>query len=202
MHLLTAILFPAGAVRLSTAVGLGAFGVLALARRDWRPLLAAAVWMIGYEAAFGVGVSFGHDRFRLGLVHSFIWLAIGAVATPALARIGIRTSWRWLLAGLAVWAVWVATGFHVNFHNGTNFDPTAEVLNEVSKTLWALAYFLPLLHVRKAKAGASVGGHAGASAVRSTTNTSSTRQEISNKLRTTRRVSKGATGWTLPAPKR
>jgi hypothetical protein len=79
----------------------------------------------------------------------------------------------------------------VNFHTGTNFDATAEALNEVSKTLWALAYFLPLL--RSARV---------ATVVRSPTDASSTPEETSNKLRTTRRVSKGAAGWILPAPRR
>jgi hypothetical protein len=46
-----------------------------------------------------------------------------------------------------VFAVWVAAGFHVNVNERglAGFDPTAEVLNEGSKTLWAAAYLVPLL---------------------------------------------------------
>lgn len=153
MNVLTAILFPGGAVRLSTALGLGAFGTLALTRRDWRPLAAAVMWMLGFEAAFEITPTFGHDP-RAGVFHALVWgLILGALITPWLARRGVRPA-RWLLlAAFAFFAVWAATGFHVNPHSGVHFDPLAEVLNETSKILWAAAYFLPLLRSGEAMPG-------------------------------------------------
>jgi len=35
----------------------------------------------------------------------------------------------------------------VNEHGLVGLDPTAEALNELAKTLWALAYLVPLLSV-------------------------------------------------------
>lgn len=54
-----------------------------------------------------------------------------------------------------VWAVWIATGFHVNGHTMTGLDPSAEALNEGAKTLWALAYLVPLMRSSRAE-GATV----------------------------------------------
>ena len=147
-------------MRLSTALGLGAFGTLALTRRDWRPLAAAVMWMCGFEAAFEITPAFRHDP-RVGAVHALGWgLILGALVTPWLARRGVRPAWRLLLAAFVFFAVWGATGFHVNPHSGVHFDPLAEALNETSKILWAAAYFLPLLRSGEAMPG--VGAEHGA----------------------------------------
>lgn len=64
------------------------------------------------------------------------------------------TSWvrpdGWLLAAAAAcFFVWVATGFHVNAHTMSSFDPVGEGLNEAAKTLLAVAYLLPLWRSRR-----------------------------------------------------
>ena len=43
-----------------------------------------------------------------------------------------------------VWIIWVAMGLPVS--RATAFSPTAEALNELAKTLWAVAYLVPLLN--------------------------------------------------------
>src|SRR5262249_9579006 len=75
-------------------------------------------------------------------------LGIGFVVYAA--RHGARPSLPLLAAALAVWVVWIATGFHVNGHTMVGFDPAAEALNEGTKTLWALAYLAPLMRSRRA----------------------------------------------------
>jgi hypothetical protein len=138
------ILFPTGNARLSTIVAVAAFVALALSRRSWSPVAACAAWLFGFEAAFDVtGLAAGRPA-ALDVIHLTVYLVL-AVALPLwLARRGVLPSWRLLGAALAIWLVWVATGFHVNEHSMVDFDPVAEVWNEGAKTLWAAAYFLPL----------------------------------------------------------
>ena len=61
----------------------------------------------------------------------------------------------WLMALVAVVCVaWVATGFHVDSHGMVGFEPSAEALNEAAKTLWALAYLVPLCRLRRSSVAA------------------------------------------------
>ena len=89
-------------------------------------------------------------------IHFAGYLAIAGLLPLGLARRGYPPSWPLLAGAAIVWIVWVATGFHVNGHSMVDFSVPAEVWNELSKMLWAAAYFLPL--VRPGRRGLSRGG--------------------------------------------
>src|SRR5579871_3642206 len=131
-------------VRLSTWVALLACGLLAAYRADWRFLVGGAAWLAGFEAAYEASsVLAGHPLpdLRSG---PFALIAAGGVVVLAAGRRGVRPSGPVMVLVAAVWLVWVVTGFHVNGHDTAGLDPAAEALNEVAKTLWAIAYLLPL----------------------------------------------------------
>lgn len=151
MAMLAMVLFPLG-VRLSTWLTVGAFAVIAVRRRDREPLLAAAAWIMGFEAVFQIA-SIALDRLPLGLPGPLFFVAVGVVTVMLAQRAGVRPDRRLIAVALLLMLVWVATGFHLNGHQHgmfslhtriADFDPLAELLNEASKTLWALAYLLPL----------------------------------------------------------
>lgn len=163
------ILFPLG-VRLSTWAALGVFLVLGV--RDRRYWLAAAAWIGGFEVLYQA-TNTSKDLIDTGFHPSVWWapvvvfgvfvLGIGFVVYAG--RHGARPAFPLLAAALAVWAIWIVTGFHVNGHTMVGFDPAAEALNEGAKTLWALAYLLPLMHSGRAIAGVNArqaGGDAAA----------------------------------------
>jgi len=137
------VLFPLG-VRLSTWLVATAFIGLAVWRRDWRPILAAWAWMTSWEAVFQTA-SIGFDRLPVGIDGPIFYIVLAVATVPVLVRYNIRPDWRVMGLAVAVFVVWVATGFHVNGHTMAGFDPAAEVLNEAAKTLWAVAFLLPLL---------------------------------------------------------
>jgi len=146
----SAILFPLG-VRLSTWLALGLFLALAAQRRDRAPLLAAAAWLFGFELVFQL-TSLAAGRPLPGYHWGpFALIAVGVVSLLAAARAGIRPSPLWLLAAGCCFAAWVATGFNVNEHTTAHLDVTGEVLNEAAKTLWAVAYFVPLVWVTRSR---------------------------------------------------
>lgn len=136
------VLFPFGA-RLTTWVLVVAFVVLAAKKHDSRVLVAACAWLIGFEAAFDL------SRFAVGKAHPFVtWalpLVVGVFTLAWAYRNDIRPARNYALATGAVWVVWLAVGVPVNQHTLTNFSWTAEILNVSAKTLWALAYLIPLL---------------------------------------------------------
>ena len=138
------ILFPTGNVRLTTLLAFAAFVALAIQRRSSLPIVACAAWLSGFEAALHL-TELGLSRpGTLDPLHFAVYLAIGAAGPLVLAWRGCPPSWPLLVAAAAVWATWVATGFHVNGHSMHDFSAPAEVWNELSKMLWAAAYFLPL----------------------------------------------------------
>ena len=143
------VLFPFG-LRLTTLLTLGVF--LALGVRDRRFWLAGAAWIGGWEVLFQAAETV--RSISRGGFHPTAWwvpvvvfgtYAVGCAFVIVAARKGARPSLIWLAAALAVFAAWVATGFHVNGHDMVGFNSLAEALNEGAKTLWALAYLVPLL---------------------------------------------------------
>jgi hypothetical protein len=149
------VLFPLG-VRLSTWVVLGIFLILGL--RDRRFWLAAAVWLVGFETVFELTSTIellAHKPIDPGawwaLVIDFGAYVLGGAFVYVAARRGILPSP--ILVGVVavIWAAWVAAGFHINPHTMRGFDPTAEGLNEAAKTVWALAYLLPLWRISRSR---------------------------------------------------
>jgi len=146
--LVATVLFPLG-VRLSTWVVLGIF--LTLGLRDRRLWVAAAVWLVGFETLFeatSTAEMLVHNPIRPDawwvLVVDFCAYVIGGAFVYAAARRGIVPSPILMGVVAGIWVLWIAEGFHINGHTMANFDPTAEALNEGVKTIWALAYLLPL----------------------------------------------------------
>jgi hypothetical protein len=138
------ILFPTGNARLSTIVAFSAFVALALVRRSWLPIAACLAWLFGFEAAFNATLLALGRPAALDPIHFVLYLVAGIVLPVWLARRGVRPLWYLLAPAIVLWVIWAATGFHVNAHSMSGFDPLAEALNEGAKTLWAAAYFLPL----------------------------------------------------------
>ena len=139
------ILFPTGNTRLSTIVAFSAFLALAIARRSWLPIASCLAWLFGFEAAFNATLLALGRPAALDPIHFALYLAVGIGVPIWLARRGVRPVWYLLAPAIVLWAIWAATGFHVNGHTMADFDPLADALNEGAKTLWAAAYFLPLL---------------------------------------------------------
>lgn len=132
-----------GGVRLSTWICVAAFLVLALLRRDWRPLAAGAAWLWSFEAVFQLAViAAGYNatppETRLG------WVFIGVPVVVFLSA-WVRPDPRLLAAAAACFAAWVLTGFRVNAHALAGLNVEGEVWNEAVKTLCALSYLVPLL---------------------------------------------------------
>lgn len=143
------LVFPLG-VRLSTWIVLLIF--LALGLRDRRAWLAAAAWVGGFETAYQATNTF-EGIARHGLHPGALWepvvvfgtFGLGVLFVVGCALKGARPDLRFVLPIAVLWAVWVATGFHVNGHTMIHFDAGAEAINEAIKTLWAIAYIVPLI---------------------------------------------------------
>jgi hypothetical protein len=135
------IIWPGDQVRLSTVLVLAAFLALAVTRQDHRPAVAAVAWLVGFELLF-------EATRRPYEWHWILFVAVDIVGIVLLARKGIAPSPVLLVAALAVWGAWLATGFHVNHHDTVPFQPGAEVFNEGAKTLWGAAYLVPFLLAR------------------------------------------------------
>ena len=143
------LLFPAFGVRLSTWLALFVFAGIAAWRSEREPLLAALAWLAGFEGAYQVAAVLLHTPPRLPFIGSIsISLIVGMpLIAVAMTLLGARPDP--VLLGLAavVFVVWLATGFHVNT-SPSAINPAGEALNEGAKTLWALAYLVPLLRHR------------------------------------------------------
>lgn len=138
------ILFPGGDARLSTIALFAAFITLGLARKSWLPIVACFSWLFGFELAFDlVMVAFGRPA-PLDEIHFVVYAIIGVAGPIYLLRRGIHPTRSLLAVSLLLWGVWIAAGFHINYHTMVNFDPLSEVLNEGAKIAWALAYLIPL----------------------------------------------------------
>lgn len=137
-------LFPLG-VRLTTWLVILAFCLIAAWRSDRRPLIGLVAWLAGFETAYQVAAFLLHPPAQLQLVAPVsLSLIVGMpLITVAMTWLGARPNLPPLAAALLVFCVWLAAGFHVN--TGTSIDNiSGEALNDASKTLWALAYLLPL----------------------------------------------------------
>lgn len=137
------ILFPFGA-RLTTWLAAGFFLGLAVKQRRWAPILAGVAWMWSFEIVFQA-VSLAEDKLPLGPDGPIFYIVVGIPLVAWITYQGIRPDPVAAVVALIVFVVWVALGFHVNRHTMTGFSPGAEALNEAAKTLWAVAYLVPLL---------------------------------------------------------
>lgn len=138
--------FPLG-IRLSTWVAIAAFLLVALIRRDSRPVLAGWVWMFGFEAAYQACALPLHSEGRALYVNGYILIVVGAFTVAWFSFHGVLPDWRWMLLVAALWVVWLAIGFPSNNHTLVHFNVAGEILNEGAKSAWALAYLWPLIRL-------------------------------------------------------
>lgn len=136
-----------GPMRISTEIMIVLFIATALWSRRWlQGVTACAAWLVGFE------VFWAWSSWATG--HAW---TMGPAAPPLAFMLWgpgwILASWLsglrpWLpmvgLVGLA-WTIWLLTGFDSNWPlPGHPFSWRAEILNEVAKTAWGLAYLVPL----------------------------------------------------------
>jgi len=135
-----------GGVRVSTIVMAVLLLTAAIARHDWRGLLATTAWFFGFETAWqstnAITYLAGHGMVAADLG----WISAGVGWTLAAHLAGVRVNWPFVLLTAALWVVWLLQGFHANYPHRP-FDPLVEVINESAKTAWGLAYLVPLLPV-------------------------------------------------------
>lgn len=146
--MLATMLFLFG-VRISTWLTVLVFALIAAWRSERAPLLAAIAWLASFECAYQIAAMILKTPSPIPLVGPVsISLLVGAPAVALLmTAMGARPNLLLLGLALLVFAVWIATGFHVNTDEVV-VSPTGEALNDASKTLWALAYLLPLWQAR------------------------------------------------------
>lgn len=137
-------------VRISTIVALMAFAALALTRRSGTPLVAGCAWLVGFEAAYqATAIAVGHPVPHGMTLASYRHAApavLGLAAMPLVFARWYKARPSFVLLAIvgAIWAAWVAVGFPVNQHGAASISPLGEAFNETAKTLWALAYLVPL----------------------------------------------------------
>lgn len=141
------ILFPLG-IRLSTWLALLVFVSLAAWRSERAPLVAAVAWLAGFETAYQIAAFLLTPPPHLTIIGPVsLSLVVGMpMAAAAMTALGGRPNLPVLALAILIFAVWVAAGFHVNT-SAVGLDPAAEAFNEGAKTLWALAYLIPLVVV-------------------------------------------------------
>lgn len=135
---------PVAGIRISTLVLLALFAVLGVKREDRRFWLAAVAWLGGFEVVYQVASVVAHPLpgWKWG---PFLLMGIGSILVVVATVRGVRPSLPLMMLTGVAWAVWLASGFHVNGHTATGFSGSAEAMNEIAKTLWGLAYLVPLL---------------------------------------------------------
>jgi len=137
-------------VRITTWLTLLVFVSLAAWRSNRRPLVAAIAWLAGFETAYQVTAMAIHTPHPIPVIGPIsLSLLIGMPLIAAvMAWLGGRPNVPLLIAALIFFAAWIASGFHVNV-DASHIDAVGEILNDVSKTLWAAAYLLPLADRRR-----------------------------------------------------
>jgi hypothetical protein len=138
---MTFLMFPLG-MRLSTWVVLLLFTVIPTDSRK-KALLAAGGFLGSFEVFFQV-CSVIDGRWSTPRSGTPTVAGYGAVLALAAWRAGVRPSRAWFAADAVAWAAWFACGFHPNQHTLVGLNVRDEVLNEAAKTLWGLAYLMPL----------------------------------------------------------
>lgn len=135
-----------GPIRVSTVLaGLVIVVAVLLRRRD--PLLAL-ISLMAWASAFEILYSATGTAIHGWPVVNFLWMTAAVGGWVVLGQVrGIVPDWRLLVAMAVVWVLWMLTGFNSNAPStaGTagfpmEFSVTNEILNELSKTLLALAY--------------------------------------------------------------
>lgn len=149
--MLATMLFLFG-VRISTWLTVLVFALIAAWRSERAPMVAAIAWLASFEAAYQIAAMILRTPSPIPLVGPVsISLLVGAPAVALLmTALGARPNRSLLGLALLVFAVWLATGFHVNTDT-VIVSPSGEALNDAAKTLWALAYLLPLWQARRTR---------------------------------------------------
>ena len=143
-----------GPIRISTVL----MGLVMLAAIVWRrrapltALITVAAWLSAYEIAFQATGTAIHGWSPAYL----LWMSAAVSGWVVLAHLRGITPNLWLLLAVAlVWVLWLVTGFNSNSPTvaGTpglpsDFDISAEIFNELSKTLLGAAYLVGSLSLR------------------------------------------------------
>ena len=135
-----------GDMRLSTTLLVLGFLFVGLLHRAFKPaILAGLTWLLGWEIAWQLT----NELFTARTLGWNVFLFLGSAAIVlALQHWTVRPSLPLIGLSLAIGAVWVATGFHVNgYDHLADFNSLAEALNEGAKTAWGLAYLVPLVRL-------------------------------------------------------
>lgn len=137
------VFFPGIGIRTSTV----AFGVLLVAfgafrRQPLQGQLAALAWVFGFEIAWEIT---GYWASGGRLAGAPGWLVVGAAALIMAWEANVQVEWRWFAVTAVLWLIWVATGFHYNMAGDRQINWGSELINEATKTAWALAYLWPFL---------------------------------------------------------
>lgn len=144
-----------GPIRISTVLA-GLVIVVAIIWRRRAPLsalIALLAWASAYEILYSATGTAIHGWPAAG----FVWMTAAVGGWVVLSQVrGIVPDWRLVLAMALVWGLWVATGFNSNAPSvaGTpgfpkDFSVASEILNELTKTLLALAYLVGALRSRR-----------------------------------------------------
>jgi ABC-type glucose/galactose transport system permease subunit len=152
-----ALLPVVGPIRVSTVIASGVMVVAVLWRRHspFIAVVAVMAWLSAYEILFQAtgAVMHGWNASYFAWMSAAVggWVVLGIVK-------GVVPTWRWLIPVALVWLIWILTGFNSNSPTAAGtagfplrFSIIDEVVNELSKTLLAIAYLAAALRppVRK-----------------------------------------------------
>lgn len=137
-----------GPIRVTTIVAGVAIATAAIlrSRSGQLALVAVVAWAALYEI-----LSDGTGVIALGWpLGNFLWQAAALSGWLLLSIKSGLVPNRWLLLGFAIlWLTWALAGFISNTPSGAHYDAKAEIFNEGTKTLLALAYLFgrfPMAH--------------------------------------------------------